>query len=528
MMQLFSWTKCFAVVYLAAIALGGATIPVMAANVSFVALHYSADRFVPQFHFDGPVVEGDTDALSALIDKFVECTPHALDPNGNNCAVVTLNSPGGNYIEGLRLAALMRERAIATVIEETAKCYSACAFAFLGGTGYSSQEGVGAYIDRMIEPGGILGFHAPYFAPDALGTLVAEFGLDKVLGASRDDISLMIQQLVDWNVNPNALSHIVRMGPSQTYDIVSGGDYTLLWAQLPPAPSHYWNSNMASAVRNACINLLAHHLNTLPNAVIKSVSQEPEIGLVNNEQGQSLVGYRLEADSPLAASYCALPQEQFESGGEIDLALYTAAGVSGTARPLVSLFNRTEGWSTMGAGGNPTRRNMQKGSMSHLFVGTVGPIESDFVKFMSYLPLRKFARFNQAGGLIEMAEFPVSELPMTLLGESKKGQVLQHGEQQVIVETGSELLYNTARHELARRYDVAVTLTVDYDNGFVVGGFYDSKRPYLWVGLKGNNGAATLLRIETPDIPLDMNAALKEQEKVACSFKLHGYGLGCP
>lgn len=524
----FSWSKRIVAGFLALIALGAAASPAMAANVSFVALHYSADRFVPQFHFDGPVVEGDAGALAALIDRFVDCTPQDLDPDGSNCAVVTLNSPGGNYSEGLRLAALMRERAIATVVEETAQCYSACAFAFLGGSGYSSQKGVGFYIDRMIEPGGILGFHAPYFAPDSLDGLVAQYGLDDVLGASREDISLMVQQLVDWNVNPNALSHIVRMGPSETYDIVSGGDYTLLWAQLPPAPPHYWNSNTADAIRNACINLLAHHLSTRPDAVVEAMPLDPEMDLTNNEQGQSLAGFRLEADTPFGASYCALPQKQFEKGGDIDLALYAAPGISGAARPLVSLFNRTEGWSTMGAGGDPTRRNMQKGSMSHLFMDVVEPVESDFVKFMDYLPLRKFARFNDIGRVDGAAEFLVSELPMTLLGQNQKVQVMQHGQQQIIIEMGSELLYTTARHKHANRHDVGITLTVDHDNGFVVGGFYDFHRPFLWVGLTGNDGVAAVLRIETPDAPLDMNAAVMEQEIIACSFKLHGNGLDCP
>ena len=57
-MRLFKWSKNIVVSYLASIALCTAALPVMAANVSFVALHYSADRFVPQFHFDGPVVDG--------------------------------------------------------------------------------------------------------------------------------------------------------------------------------------------------------------------------------------------------------------------------------------------------------------------------------------------------------------------------------------------------------------------------------------------------------------------------------------
>ncbi|MEO9298954.1 hypothetical protein [Devosia alba] len=526
-MQHFIWRGVSTIILAAWLVFGGLASPAMAASVSFAALHYSADRFVPQFHFEGPVTEGDATALAALIDEFVECTPDLLDIAGSNCAVVTLSSPGGDYIEGLRLAALMRERAIATVVEANAECYSACAFAFLGGTGYARQEGIGAYIDRMIEPSGILGFHAPYFASEALDGLVAQFGMDDVLGASRDDVALMIQQLVDWNVNANALSYIASMGPTETYDIVEGEDYAMLWAQLPPAPLYYWNSNTADALRNACINLLAYHLDSWPSEVAAQVALDPETALANNEQGQPLSGFRLTADNPLAASYCALPNDQFDLNGDVDLALYTAPGVSGGARPLVSLFSRSEGWSTMGTGGDPTRRHMQKGSLSQLFVPIRGAVESDFVKFMDYLPLRKFARFNAISMIDDTVEFAVSELPMSLLGENTKVQVMLYGQQQVIVEAGSELLYATARQAHANRNDVDITLSVDYENGFAVGGYYFSGRPYLWVGLKGENGAAAVVRIETLEKPQDMNSALIEQEDIACSFALHGHGLDC-
>jgi hypothetical protein len=526
-MQHFLWRGVSTIILAAWMVFGGLASSAMAATVSFATLHYSADRFVPQFHFEGPVAEGDASALAALIDEFVECAPDLLDITGSNCAVVTLNSPGGDYIEGLRLAALMRERAIATVVEATAECYSACAFAFLGGTGYSRQEGIGAYIDRMIEPDGILGFHAPYFASEALDGLVAQFGMDDVLGASRDDVALMIQQLVDWNVNANALSYIASMGPTETYDIVEGEDYAMLWAQLPPAPLYYWNSNTADALRNACINLLAYHLDSWPSEVAAQVALNPESALANNEQGQPLSGFRLTTNNPLAASYCALPHDQFDLNGDVDLALYTAPGISGAARPLVSLFSRSDGWSTVGTGGDPRRRQMQKGSLSQLFMPIRGEVESDFVKFMNYLPLRKFARFNAISMIDDRVEFAVSELPMSEVGENIKVQVMSYGQQQVIVEAGSELLYNTARQEHTNRHDVDITLTVDYENGFVVGGYYFSGRPYLWMGLKGDNGAAAVVRIETPEMPQDMNAALIEQEEIACSFALHGHGLDC-
>lgn len=96
-----------------------------------------------------------------------------------------------------------------------------------------------------------------------------------------------------------------------------------------------------------------------------------------------------------------------------------------------------------------------------------------------------------------------------------------------IVEAGSELLYTTARQQHASRNDVNTTLTVDHENGVVVGGYYFSGRPYLWLGLKGETGATAVVRIETPEMPQDMNAALMEQEEIACSFAPHGHGLDC-
>jgi len=133
----------FARQLLAVLALGLLATPGWAADMWLVSNHFSAERFVPHLHYSGPVMEGDAEALASLFDEVLECDVSALPAEGGNCAVLTLSSPGGNYIEGLKLALLLRERAVATVVEAGTSCYSACAFAFLGGSGFSSQDGVG-------------------------------------------------------------------------------------------------------------------------------------------------------------------------------------------------------------------------------------------------------------------------------------------------------------------------------------------------------------------------------------------------
>src|SRR6218665_1877038 len=147
----------------AAIAALLATIlPAQAATISLVSMQYSAAQPVPHITYEGETRVGDLETLRSLYDGFVKCRFECLGPEGGSTAVVTLNGPGGSYGTGLDLADFFRANHITTVVERGAKCYSACAFAFLGGSGYSSDERTGTYIDRQIEPGAIVGFHAPY------------------------------------------------------------------------------------------------------------------------------------------------------------------------------------------------------------------------------------------------------------------------------------------------------------------------------------------------------------------------------
>ncbi len=352
--------------------------PLHAAEITLVSDYYDRFHPVPHLRFEGPVLDGDTAQLKALFKSSIACTADQLPPDGGNCAIISLASPGGNYIEGLRLAQFLRDNRIATLVEAGAECYSACAFAFLGGTGYSTQPGVGVYVDRMVTPGGILGFHAPYFAPESLDGLVAEFGLDEVLGASRDDISLMVRQLVSWNVDENVLGYIVSMGPDQTYDVVTGEDYFLTRSALPPDLAFDPDkTTIADAIYNACIYLLAEHERDFPSALLDRITEMAmsEIGV--NASGAAITGYRLGPDNPLGLTFCGVPTAQFEGNGDADIALYTGAGIGGDIRPLLTLFMRPDGWSSLGSTGNLSRSVFQKRALNTMFLNPVTPVTPD-------------------------------------------------------------------------------------------------------------------------------------------------------
>lgn len=496
------------------------------ADMWLVSNHYSAERFVPHIHYSGPVLEGDAQSLADLLDQATDCDAPALPADGGSCAVVTLNSPGGNYIEGLKLARLLRERAVTTVVEAGLSCYSACAFAFLGGSGYSSQDGVGAYGDRIVEPGGVLGFHAPYFAPDDLGTLVADFGMDTVLGASRDDIALMVEQLVDWNVDPNILGYIVSMGPDESYDVTTGEDYYLTRSHLPPSPLGHWIEDSQGDIRNACLRLLAYHANSFMDPEPTAIGTTFLDSFALNEAGQALSGYRIGPDNPLGVTYCGLPSDQQGLSGDVDLSLYTAPGVSGAARPLLSLFHRPDGWSSLGTGSQAVRRPFKKGGYNAMFTAPFQNVSlqvsndaADYLAFQKFVPISAYAN-----GTLPR---PESSLPLSPISATGAANIFEHDGHRIMVHVGNTLLLERGMADLPER-DVAFDLTSATAEGYVYGGTRPSGRPFVWFSLQSaEEGLVALVEVEAIAVPDDHSAAVEQQYSIACSFTFLGSGLTC-
>ena len=107
------------------------------------------------YMLDGIIETGDVEKISNLFGR-----------ENNNVTLglkFCLNSPGGAYLEGVRLAALFANTYSSTVVAQNAVCESACAIAFLGGkvelTGGTDFDPPNA--SRIIHATAKLGFHAP-------------------------------------------------------------------------------------------------------------------------------------------------------------------------------------------------------------------------------------------------------------------------------------------------------------------------------------------------------------------------------
>lgn len=152
---------------IAAICLSAA-VSAQAATVSFEGVVNGLLGPEARFRLEGEITEGDSRRVrQALVEANI-----SVEQDPGRRIAIALNSPGGDYHEGLDLALAFRRLGLATVVRETDECYSACAVAFLGGVDLPKDPTPVEDHDplpnqkpsRTLEKGGELGFHAPYLS----------------------------------------------------------------------------------------------------------------------------------------------------------------------------------------------------------------------------------------------------------------------------------------------------------------------------------------------------------------------------
>jgi hypothetical protein len=98
-----------------------------------------------------PVSAGDQTVITIVgMLKLADGDAFATVASAHDSALVVLISDGGNLLAGLRIGQLIRLRHFATLVPDGARCASACAIAWLGGT------------KRFMQPSALIGFHAAF------------------------------------------------------------------------------------------------------------------------------------------------------------------------------------------------------------------------------------------------------------------------------------------------------------------------------------------------------------------------------
>ena len=105
---------------------------------------------VSKLILEGQISPDSSFAMSRLLDRLKPCA----DRNGKilTPVSVSLRSGGGFLNDGYLMGQTFRERGVTTLIDDPEVCASSCAVAFLGGK------------NRVVEDGGQIMFHAPYFS----------------------------------------------------------------------------------------------------------------------------------------------------------------------------------------------------------------------------------------------------------------------------------------------------------------------------------------------------------------------------
>ncbi|QKN14308.1 hypothetical protein HR059_07455 [Sinorhizobium meliloti WSM1022] len=158
--------------------------------------------------FYGEIKPGDESIFDAL-------TP---DCRGGG---VLLKSDGGSLVAGLRIGELIREKGLETAVAFDARCASACALAWLGGT------------KRYMSTSSWIGFHAAYTVDD-LGT-ANESGIGNALvGAYMTTLGLPKSAVIfAASARPNEMNwltsaHALQLGIDVV--VLSKADYAWIEA----------------------------------------------------------------------------------------------------------------------------------------------------------------------------------------------------------------------------------------------------------------------------------------------------------
>lgn len=120
-----------------------------------------------EFFLKGEIQEGDADKLKLVVKAYFEELQNmggfSLVERISKPVRICLDSPGGSFVEGVKLAKVIRANGfitLGTAIPDQAVCLSACSIAFMAG-GHRHPEGEVTLTDRVMHPTAELGFHAP-------------------------------------------------------------------------------------------------------------------------------------------------------------------------------------------------------------------------------------------------------------------------------------------------------------------------------------------------------------------------------
>jgi hypothetical protein len=195
---------------------------------------------------DGSLIELSGDIQTGDLSKLQRHISNSKT-RGQTGLVLSLNSNGGSFEEGLNISEVVFTNRIATVVKKGNRCASACGLIFLGG--WASGNDGESLPDRRLEPGAELGFHAPF---STIGE--AKINVDDTMRALNDALARVNFMFGQLQVPDAIRSLLLKNTPDHalfdatTVEIVELLDITVVGIDKGPAVI------TQSMAMNACLN----------------------------------------------------------------------------------------------------------------------------------------------------------------------------------------------------------------------------------------------------------------------------------
>lgn len=201
--------------------------PVFHETMEGIMLGASDVTLTPRFHIhiSGPIVTGDAEEFLRIFHE----TATELPFHGG---VVSFDSLGGSFAEGLALGDVIYDWSIPTLVLPGDACLSACALAFLAGA-EEVIRGVQRDPARQVFIGSDFGLHAPFLSEDSMRARAGDYlttddGIGDTVAfaqamfqASRDLVRELNDRAERWSVSPALISEFLGYGPEEYYRIDS-------------------------------------------------------------------------------------------------------------------------------------------------------------------------------------------------------------------------------------------------------------------------------------------------------------------
>ncbi len=249
----------------------------------------------------GQIASGDAERLQTFLND--GGLPSAYAPFHTLC----LDSPGGSFAEGIKLAEIVSGRGLATAVGPERRCESACALIFMGGRilagdGYSEAK-------RKLHPRGLLGFHAPGLAVS--NGVYTEDSVNRAYEVAVLSVHEFIRfrERARLNFPESLLLEMLGTPPSRMRRVETVADAAMWKIEVTPIGNPASSAN--DMVWNACSGLQGYVMGVRPRSVAAPVNI---IDSIDTGEG----GLRVTSQTGFLGEGGAQCQLSFGSAGYVD------------------------------------------------------------------------------------------------------------------------------------------------------------------------------------------------------------------